>query len=374
MEPSPHVPLTRAPDGWSAPAWDQLPAVRSVLGRPIEELLEERPRLQPLDGFEAVYSDFVDYIIRCTHRIWEEKGVGLCRTHYSVDGRVLMLSGISVGCEEVVRNTLTSLAYYPDRSPVGEEVIWSEDAPGAFLSSHRLVSFATNLGDDPAIGTARGRRTGILVIADCLCRDNLIIDEYIVRDNAQLARAFGEEPRQVALRQAVADRKGDQARHGWRAVEIARVRAADPAQVPADHPAAAIVAALHAAFEGQLFDELAALASPSIDIRWPSGRDGVGKGYWIGCLIQLATALTDTAFTVDHWAARPLPGGDVAVAVRWWFTGRHDLPGVWGPPTGREILVLAISHYRLRGGRIVEDMTVFDEVAILRQVEGGLGA
>ena len=94
----------------------------------------------------------------------------------------------------------------------------------------------------------------------------------------------------------------------------------------------------------------------------------------MGCLLQLRSALTDSVFRIGHWAARPLPGGDIAVALRWWFTGRQTLPGTWGAPTNKEILVLGISHYRLRNGRIIEDITTYDEVAVLRQVEGGLGA
>ena len=38
---------------------------------------------QPLAGFDEDYVDIVDYIVRCTHKIWEERGVGLIYTHYS---------------------------------------------------------------------------------------------------------------------------------------------------------------------------------------------------------------------------------------------------------------------------------------------------
>jgi len=53
----------------------------SPAGRRIEEILAQRPRRQALEGFEPIYSDIVDYILRCTHRIWEEKNVGLIVTH-----------------------------------------------------------------------------------------------------------------------------------------------------------------------------------------------------------------------------------------------------------------------------------------------------
>jgi len=42
-----------------------------------------RERVQSLAGFDDVYTDIVDYIVRCTHRIWDERDVGLIYTHYT---------------------------------------------------------------------------------------------------------------------------------------------------------------------------------------------------------------------------------------------------------------------------------------------------
>ncbi len=358
----------------AAKPWDADPQVRSPVGRPINELLAVQPRRQELPGFEPVYADIVDYILRCTHRIWEEKNIGLCRTHYSADCPMVTLGGPTTGAAEVVRNTLTSIAGAPDRSPVGEDVIWSEDAPGVFLSSHRITSLATQMGDDPMLGPASGRRRGVRVIADCLCRDNMIVEEWLVRDNVQFAREMGVDPHALAAQQAAADREGDQARHAWRAERIAAVRAGEPGMPLPEHPAFAMAHALDLAFNHDLFGDAAAVAAEACESWWPSGRRAFGRSGWIGCLLQLRAALEDARWSLDHWAARPLPDGEVAVALRWWLAGRHSVPGPWGPPTGRELLVLGISHYRLRGGRMLEDVTVYDELAVLRQVNGGLGA
>ena len=43
----------------------------------------DRPRAQPMQGFDPIYTDIVDYIIRCTHRIWDERDVGLIYSHYT---------------------------------------------------------------------------------------------------------------------------------------------------------------------------------------------------------------------------------------------------------------------------------------------------
>ena len=355
-------------------SWDADPQVLSPFGRPVAELLAPRARRQKLGGFDAVYSDIVDYILRCTHRIWEEKDVGLCRTHYSEDCPVFTLSGCSTGSDAVLRNTISSIAGSADRSPVAEDVIWSEDAPGVFLSSHRIVSFASHLGPDPALPSVTGLRRGVRVIADCLCRENLIVDEWLVRDNLQLARDLGFDPLQLARAAAEADREGDPRRHDWLARERARVRETSGVAPPADHPGAPVAHALQLAFNQDLYGEASAMVSPSVEAVWASGRHVFGRGGWIGLLIQLGAGLADRRFRLDHIAARPLPDGDVAVALRWSLVGRHDHAGVWGAATGREVMVLAISHYRLRGGKVIEDITVFDELAVLRQVEGGLGA
>lgn len=349
--------------------------VLSPAGRPIEDLLTVMAGRRPLAGFDPDYGDIVEYIIRCTHRIWEQKNVGLCRSHYSPDCRIHTLAGPVTGVEAVVANTLATLAAFPDRSLVGEDVIWSEDQPGLFHTSHRIVSLMTHSGDD-GFAPASGRRAEVMTIADCLVRENRIIEEWLVRDNAHLVRQLGLDAWSVARAQARADQALDPTVHGWRGAELARVRAGEPLSPPppADHPAFAIVQMLLRAVNDAMLGEAAETLSVAVEGRWPTGRRWVGRGGWIGAVNQLGSTLEAPRMIVDHWAARPLPHGDVAVAIRWSLAGCHERAGVYGAPTGRDLLVIGVSHYRLREGRVIEDITVFDELAVLRQLAGGLGA
>lgn len=354
--------------------WDDHPQVLSPVGRSFAELIAEGPRRQDLPGYEDVYRDFVDYIVRCTHRIWEEKNIGLCRTHYSADCVMHTLAGPQTGCEVVVQNTIGALAMSSDRQVIAEDVIWSDDGDGHLYSSHRIMSSSTHFGDDAMLGRATRREAGATTIADCLCKENRIVEEWLVRDNLRAVGQIGGDPWAVARAQAEADAVGDQTRHHWRSEAIGRAREGESVTIPLGHPAEGAAAMLKLALGEDLYGEAARFLSPAAEIRWPTNRIGFGRGFWIGCLTQIRACLHKPALTIDHIAARPLPGGDVAVALRWSLAGVHGGDGVWGPASGRDLLVMAISHYRLRAGLIVEDITVFDELAVLRQIAGGLGA
>ena len=285
-----------------------------------------------------------------------------------------LLTGPAMGLDAVTQGTVDTLTAYADRVVIAEDVVWSEDVPGVFYSSHRINSRSTHFGDEVLIGGATMRGAGVTTIADCVVERNRIIEEWLVRDNTRALWQIDVDPRAVAAAQAEIDLAGNQARHDWRRAAIAVVREEPSIAVAPEHPAALPAHMLEQAFAHDLYGDAATVLSPAVELRWPSNRRGYGRGYWVGCVMQLRAMLHQAAFRLEHVAARPLPQGDIAVALRWSLAGVHGGIGPWGPPSGRELLVMAVSHYRLRGGAIVEDVTVFDEVAVLRQIAGGLGA
>ena len=60
------------------------------------------------------------------------------------------------------------------------------------------------------------------------------------------------------------------------------------------------------------------------------------------------------------------------IAVRWELAGTHDGNALYGTATGEPVYILAVTHWRVTDGMIVDEVTVFDEVALMRQIEGGL--
>ncbi len=357
-------------------------AIPNVGGRDIAQILAPQgARRQPIPGFDPEYADIVDYILRCTHRIWEQKDVGLIATHYGSDIVVHMMTGPAFGLDDVIAGTSRTLSAFPDRTLTGEAVIWSDAKDlaggGAYLSSHRITSTATNLGTSE-LGPATGKRITFTTIADCLCRENQIIEEWLVRDYSAMALQLGYHPRAVARSHAAADKaKGGKAKGGraeWRQVAIARIMDSAPASFtnqampnPAQDP--------HA-FAHAFFDQIIALRrfarvrevySPAAHWAGPGGRRLFGWGEIAGWHTALIGSFGDARIHIQHSAAV-----DDMIAVRWELAGTHDGAALYGAATGEPVYILAVTHWRIAHGKIVDEVTVFDEVALMRQMEGGL--
>ncbi len=348
-------------------------AIPNVGGRDIAQILapQGEPR-QNIPGFDPEYADIVDYILRCTHRIWEQKDVGLIETHYAPDIVVHMMTGPAFGMNDVIAGTSRTLSAFPDRTLTGEAVIWSDEGGGAYLSSHRITSSATNLGTSE-LGPATGKRITFTTIADCLCKENLIIEECLVRDYSAMALQLGYHPRAVARIHAAAD-KAKGARAKWRTAAIARVQDT-PLTAFTNHAMPSPAQDPHAfahAFFGQIiahrrFGWVREVYSPAAHWAGPGGRRLFGWGEIAGWFTALIGSFGDARIHIQHVAAV-----DDMIAVRWELTGSHDGAALYGAATGEPIYILGVTHWRIAQGVIVDEVTIFDEVALMRQLEGGL--
>ena len=347
--------------------------IPNVGGRDISEILSPQgePR-QNIPGFDRDYADIVDYILRCTHRIWEQKDVGLIASHYGSDIVVHMMTGPAFGMDGVIAGTSRTLSAFPDRTLTGEAVIWSDEGGGAYLSSHRITSTATNLGTSE-LGPATGKRITFTTIADCLCKENLIIEEWLVRDYSHMALQLGYHPRAVSRTHAEAD-KAKGARAEWRRAAMARIRELPPTAFsnsalpnPDQDPQAFARAFFDQILAHRRFGRVREAYSAAAHWAGPGGRRLFGWGEIAGWFTALIGSFGDARIHVQHVAAV-----DDMIAVRWELTGTHDGPALYGAPTGEQIYILAVTHWRIAHSVIVDEVTVFDEVALMRQMEGGL--
>ena len=343
--------------------------IPGVVGRTFAEMLvPPASRRQPLAGFDDDYADIVDYIVRCTHKIWEERQIDLIRTHYTDDCVIHTLGGEVRGATTVIDNTRATLQAFPDRELIPENVIWSGNDRDSFYSSHRILSPMTNLGASD-FGPATGRKCYVRTIADCLVKENRIFEEWLVRDNRWLVMQLGLDAVEVARRQATLDREKPRDAWDWLLKEGERVRAG---RASASEAPGTVLAEARERFESlwAAGDSRRAGYADEARVIGPGGRELLGSENAAGLVQEVRAGLTDLRLTVDHLAAVPYPGGGYEVAIRFCLHGRHD--GTYLiPATGVDVLILAVTHWRVLGGKITEECTIFDEIAVLRQLFRG---
>ena len=119
-----------------------------------------------MKGFPDRFADLPDYILKITHEIWEGRGLRTLDHYYAPDLPMRFPSGLVTGNRAVIDGTLATLAEFPDRRLLGEDVIWCGDEDAGFLSSHRIVTTGTHRGHG-AFGPPTGRGFVIRAIADC---------------------------------------------------------------------------------------------------------------------------------------------------------------------------------------------------------------
>lgn len=330
-------------------------------------------RRQPLRGFDPEYLDIVDYIIRCTHRIWEERGVGLIYTHYAHNSVIHSGLDETYGREQVVANTLQTLAAFPDRKLYGDEVIWAGDEDAGFHTSHLLTTISHNTGYS-AYGPPTGRRVVWRAIANCFVRENMILEEWLLRDEVHVIRQLGLDPDAVAERQVAAAARGLAAPYLARGPVERGLGQLMPDELP-PRPAGDgfdvedfVRRAYHEIWNWRLLNKVRAYYAEGYRCRLASGRRFHGLHDFTTFILSVLAAFPDAKLTVDHvyWLGDEAQG--YRVAVRWTLVGTHTGPGEWGEPSGARVTVMGLAQHRLAGGRFTDEITLFDEFGLLKQI------
>ena len=148
-------------------------------------------------GFSDKWTDLPDYILGITKEIWEGRGIDTLNHYYAENIPMRFPEGISIGNHKTINGTLATLAEFPDRQLMGEDVIWSGNDEDGFLSSHRLLTTGSHTGGG-YFGPPTGKKFVIRAIADCAAINNQINDEWLIRDTAGLIKQLGLEPMQFA--------------------------------------------------------------------------------------------------------------------------------------------------------------------------------
>jgi predicted ester cyclase len=320
--------------------------------------------MDPLKGFDPKFRDFPDYIIGITKEIWEDRRIATLHHYYAPDIVVRSPASVVVGNQGVIAATMATLAEFPDRTLLGEDVIWSGTPKEGMLSSHRLLSTATHTGDG-AYGKATGKRLTYRIIADCHAIQNQINDEWLIRDQGAIVRQMGWAPRDFA-RDQIAREGGPEA--CVRPLTPATDRPGPYAGRGNDNEWGQRLADLLTRIMGADMAAISQVYDRAAQLEYPGGVTGHSHGdadrFWMG----LRAAFPDAAFAIHHVIGRDDPLMPPRAALRWSLTGTHSGWGAFGTPTKAPVHVLGITHAEFGPWGLRRDYTLFDETAIWKQI------
>ncbi len=344
--------------------------VTDLRGTDISQLIPPQgPRRQPLAGFDEDYIDIVDYILRCTLKIWEEKTIGLIYSHYLHNSIVHSGDGVIYGREEMVADTIKSLAAFPSDKAFAQDVIWTGNERDGFYSSHRFLGLGRNTGPTE-YGPANNVESVRGGIALCYVRENRIVEEWIARMDVANITSMGYDVNEIVAVLAERDLQNP------RAAEVhGEIERAVGQQAPEPYPAREgagfdvddfIRRTYHQVWNLRMLGEIRKAYPPNY--LFHGVRESYGRGEFTEWVLCMLAAFPDAQFVIDHLYWMDDGEGRYRTSMRWSLLGTHSGHGIFGAPTGVRCRVWGLTQHHIRAGQFVEEYTYFNELALLKRL------
>ena len=328
---------------------------------------------QPMKGFEVQYKNIIDYIVRITYRIWEEKNIGYIYDTYSNDCRVWDEFGLQSGSEKIVADTVHTNNAFPDIRLFADEVIWAGDENASFHTSHRTIITGTNTGYSK-FSEPTGKSVRLFCIANCVAKNNEIYYENVVYDTAALITQLGLNVNQVAKDIANKGGIGPFAPDFKNSKPKRKTGKAKPISFEIPEKVSNVREFVHSIFNTiwnrRNFSAIDHVYSDNIVFEGSTGRLFKGKKQLRSFIISIVASFPDLALSIEdiYWMGNEQDG--YLVSIRWGAIGAHKGNGYYGAPTDKECYIWGITQWQIENNKIIKEWTAFNEFGILMQLLG----
>jgi len=229
----------------------------------------------------------------------------------------------------------------------------------------------TNTGNSD-FGLATNKTGRVTTIADCVCFENKIIKEWLVRDNSFLIAQLGLDLIDAAIH--FAKLVPNDTFMAWYDEEFARVRQKEHRQIfnltDENWTVETFVQSwAQTLFNQKQFSTLTDFYHVAAAHQWPGGRKSTGLAQISGTLIQWLAQCPGAKMAVDHVAVVGFDEETIDIALRW------SVAGIYTPHDdrlntlkGQRFFVLGCTHLRVRNKKIIKEVTVFDEISLYANI------
>ncbi|MCY4300165.1 MAG: ester cyclase [Aestuariivita sp.] len=313
---------------------------------------------------ETEYENVPDYILGITWQIWEDRDIAALRRHYAPNIIVRSPASVVIGNEHVISATMATLAEFPDRTLLGEDVIWCDAPNNGILSSHRLISTATK--SHPGLyGPASNQTLKYRIIADCHVANGVIDDEWIIRDQGAIVRQLEQTPQEYARKLLTHEADID---HWVEPYSYANDVVGPYTGFGNESEWAQAYADIVQRIMNAEFNVVPKTYDRAVQLEYPGGvtahsHSGVDQ-FWMG----LRSSFPSAVFKVCHQMGRNDKNMSPRAALRWTLSGKHDGWGAFGTPTAAEVFVMGASHVEFGPRGVRREWVLIDEVSIWKQI------
>ena len=327
---------------------------------------------QSMRGFDEDYTDIVDYIVRCTYKIWDEHNIGLIYTHYSHRSLAHMPHGLVYGREKVVQATIGAQNAFPDFKLHVDDVIWRGNDEDGFDTSMPSTAVGTNSGWS-MYGPPTNRTICRRGIANCFTRDNKIIEEWVVHDDVTTVVQLGLDLDTVISNlvesgycEEIAEKES---------ASIERVHGEElPAPLPplpkdADDVLGLIRRSVQEIFNWRMIGKVDDYFDEQYFHRGCRNLDYSGQAEYKKLLLQWLSLFPDAQLIIEDIYYNGNVKDGYRSSTRWKMVGTHLGNGIYGPPTGLRVEIMGITNHTIKQGKFVEALSVYADLETAVRIE-----
>ena len=312
-----------------------------------------------------------EYIDGWTDLIWDDFGLGRLGEHYAADMVVHAAYGPIRGMEDVLRASLVKKAAFPNRIGTAEDIICEERGDNAFISHHRVFHTGKQEGllayGPPSVAEAEARH-----LAVCLVKDNLVAEEWVVRDEHRVVTTLGLDPFEIARQVAFTAGPGGLFETPAPS-DVLTLGESGPRPTAHLREATMVKELIEQVWHGRHLETVGEYLHPHVFVETTRGRTRTRHRCYQIDLLQMLAPFPDASIEVRDIAVSTQPERGTRASVLWRLSGTYSGAPLYGPLTHSPVEILGASQFLFRGGQIVHEWRVFDEIAVMAQIAKARG-